>query len=381
MNETAKNANKSGWFTRLRQRLVAVPRRVWLSLLVVSVLVHIMAVGAVLVLLFGGERGGGDGETSVVISAGEIGPEELQLDLTAQSPPEQVVEATAELDLSELLEVPLDTDFNDMMMDNATMAAIAPAMPMPSAAVTQRALPGGGLIDGTPQTFADYIEHLQNTGIDVVFAIDATGSMVWVHRKVRERMGQLAGYVRNLVPLARFGIIAYRDYNDYEFVTRISQPSFDIVKGRDFMAAIDAVGGGDVPEAVTQALRDAESKIAWRPGAQRVVIVIGDAPPHARESGEAAQIAERMKSRGGRLSLLDSRVEANLSMLGRNLPQNGRADLLRQGVMPQFKRLARLGGGTAATLAAERQLMKTLALLIFDDRFHDELAPFLANLE
>lgn len=381
MNETAKNANKSGWFTRLRQRLVAVPRRVWLSLLVVSVLVHIMAVGAVLVLLFGGERGGGDGETSVVISAGEIGPEELQLDLTAQSPPEPVVEATAELDLSELLEVPLDTDFNDMMMDNATMAAIAPAMPMPSAAVTQRALPGGGLIDGTPQTFADYIEHLQNTGIDVVFAIDATGSMVWVHRKVRERMGQLAGYVRNLVPLARFGIIAYRDYNDYEFVTRISQPSFDIVKGRDFMAAIDAVGGGDVPEAVTQALRDAESKIAWRPGAQRVVIVIGDAPPHARESGEAAQIAERMKSRGGRLSLLDSRVEANLSMLGRNLPQNGRADLLRQGVMPQFKRLARLGGGTAATLAAERQLMKTLALLIFDDRFHDELAPFLANLE
>lgn len=381
MNETAKNANKSGWFTRLRQRLVAVPRRVWLSLLAVSVLVHIMAVGAVLVLLFGGERGGGDGETSVVISAGEIGPEELQIDLTAQSPPEPVVEATAELDLSELLEVPLDTDFNDMMMDNATMAAIAPAMPMPSAAVTQRALPGGGLIDGTPQTFADYIEHLQNTGIDVVFAIDATGSMVWVHRKVRERMGQLAGYVRNLVPLARFGIIAYRDYNDYEFVTRISQPSFDIVKGRDFMTAIDAVGGGDVPEAVTQALRDAESKIAWRPGAQRVVIVIGDAPPHARESGEAAQIAERMKSRGGRLSLLDSRVEANLSMLGRNLPQNGRADLLRQGVMPQFKRLARLGGGTAATLAAERQLMKTLALLIFDDRFHDELAPFLANLE
>lgn len=381
MSETNKKPDKSGWFTQLKRRLIAVPRRVWLSLLAVSILVHIVAVGAVLVLLFGGERGGGDGETSVVISAGEIGPDELQLDLTAQSPPEPVVEAVAELDLSELLEVPLDTDFNDMMMDNATMAAIAPAMPMPSAAVTQRALPGGGLIDGTPQTFADYIEHLQNTGIDVVFAIDATGSMVWVHRKVRERMGQLAGYVRNLVPLARFGIIAYRDYNDYEFVTRISQPSFDIVKGRDFMAAIDAVGGGDVPEAVTQALRDAETKIAWRPGAQRVVIVIGDAPPHGRESGEAAQIAERMKSRGGRLSLLDSRVEANLSMLGRNLPQNGRADLLRQGVMPQFKRLARLGGGTAATLAAERQLMKTLALLIFDDRFHDELAPFLANLE
>ena len=128
-------------------------------------------------------------------------------------------------------------------------------------------------------------------------------------------------------------------------------------------------------------MRDAERKIAWRPGAQRVVIVIGDAPPHSHEAGEAAEIAERLKSRGGRLSLLDSRVEANRAMLGRLRAPSGRADLLKQGTMPQFKRLARLGGGTAATLAAERQLMKTLALLIFDDKFHDELAPFLANLE
>ena len=377
----SKKTPNSGWLNKLRARLVGVPRRVWLALLAVSLAVHIGAVGAVLVVLFGGERGGGAAQDSVVISAGEAGPEELDLDLQTPPSPEPVPTAQAELDLSELLEVPLDSDFNDLMMDNATMAAIAPAMPMPSAAVTQRALPGGGLISGVPQTFADYIEHLQKTGIDVVFAIDATGSMVWVHKKVRERMAQLATYVRNLVPLARFGIIVYRDYQDYEFVTRISQPSFDILRGRDFMAGIDAVGGGDIPEAVTQALRDAEKRIAWRPGAQRVVIIIGDAPPHSREAGEAAEIAERLKARGGRLSLLDSRVEANRAMLGRVSPSEGRVDLVKQGVMPQFKRLARLGGGTAATLSAERQLMKTLALLIFDDRFHDELAPFLANLE
>jgi hypothetical protein len=67
--------------------------------------------------------------------------------------------------------------------------------------------------------------------------------------------------------------------------------------------------------------------------------------------------------------------------LGRGDPTGSGVDLVKKGVMPVFRRLARLGGGTAATLAAERQLMKTLALLIFDDRFHDELAPFLANLE
>ena len=376
----SSRARKSGWFSRLRSRLVSVPRRVWLGLFALSLAVHVAAVGLMLLLLFGGERGGGEAQDSVVISAGEAGPEEIDLVLEA-TPPDELREAEAELDLSELLDVPLDTDFNDLMMDNAGMAAIAPAMPLPSAAVTQRAMPGGGLISGAPQTFADYIEHLQNTGIDVVFAIDATGSMVWVHRNVRQRMQQLAAYVRNLVPLARFGIIVYRDYSDIDFVTKISQPSFDILKARRFMAEIDAVGGGDYPEAVTQALRDAEGQIAWRPGAQRVVIVIGDAPPHRHETGEAAEIAERMRSRGARLSLLDSRVEANRAMLGRAKPTERKVDLMAQGAMPEFRRLARLGGGVAATLAAERQLMKTLALLIFDDRFHDELAPFLANLE
>ena len=374
-------SQKSGWFGRMRARLIAVPRRVWLSLLAASLAAHILAVGLVLVLLFGGDRGGGDAADSLVISSGEAAPEDIDLELPQHVPVEAPRLADAELDLSELLEVPLEADFNDLMMDNAQMAAIAPAMPLPSAAVTQRAMSGGGLISGVPQSFADYIQHLQKTGIDVVFAIDATGSMVWVHRTVRQRMTQLAAYVRGLVPLARFGIIVYRDYNDIDFVTRISQPSFDIEKARLFMGGIDALGGGDHPEAVTQALRESETVIGWRSGAQRVVIIIGDAPPHAREMNEAAEIAERFKSRGGRLSLLDSRVEANRALLGRGKPTGSGVDLVKQGVMPVFRRLARLGGGTAATLAAERQLMKTLALLIFDDRFHDELAPFLANLE
>ena len=89
---------------------------------------------------------------------------------------------------------------------------------------------------------------------------------------------------------------------------------------------------------MTQALRDSENLIGWRSGAQRVVIIIGDAPPHAREMNEAAEIAERFKSRGGRLSLLDSRVEANRALLGRGKPTYSGVDLVKQGVMPVFRR-------------------------------------------
>ena len=154
MSDNAINPQKSGWFGRMRARLVAVPPRVWWSLLAASLALHIVAVGVVLVLLFGGERGGGAEADSIVISAGEAGPEELDLVLPQDNQVELPRLAEAELDLSELLEVPLEADFNDLMMDNAQMATIAPAMPMPSAAVTQRALPGGGLISGVPKTLA-----------------------------------------------------------------------------------------------------------------------------------------------------------------------------------------------------------------------------------
>ena len=372
-------APQSSWLTRLKN----LPRRWWIAFFAVSLVVHVIGVGTVLVLLFGGARGGDDAAESLIISAAANAPESIDLELP--DPGEIEREAEAELDLSEILEVPLEIDFNQVMMEAASTSAIAPAMPAPSEAATQRAAPGGGLISGVPQTFADYIQYLRQTGIDVVFVIDATGSMVWVHNRVRERIEALSQYVRNLVPLARFGVIAYRDYQDPEFVIRLSQPSFDIVKARSFMSKLDALGGGDIPEAVTEALRQAENTISWRAGAQRVLIVIGDAPPHRYEADEALMIAGRMNRRGARLSVVDSRVEANRSYLGRTGGQGGFSlqspSLRQQDVLPAFRALAKSGGGLAVTLAAERQLMKTLALLIFDDRFYDELAPFLASLE
>ena len=85
MRENAVNSRKSGWFGRMRMRLVAVPPRIWWSLLAASLALHVLAVGVVLVLLFGGERGGGAEAESIVISAGDVGPEELDLELPQEN--------------------------------------------------------------------------------------------------------------------------------------------------------------------------------------------------------------------------------------------------------------------------------------------------------
>ena len=359
----------------LRARLRDVPSRQWWQLFALSACVHIVAVAVLLVLLFGGEQGGGDAPAAIVLAAPAAGvPEALD---APDKIADVVQDAPDVIDLAEVLELPLIDALDAAQWQLSESAALAPALPLPSQSLVQRA-EGGGLISGVPQSFADYITRLQESGLDVLFVIDATGSMVWVHELVRARIEVLATYIRSLVPLARFGLIVYRDYHDPEFVTRQVQPRFDIDAIKTFMAGIDAQGGGDIPEAITAALRLTEGATQWRAGAQRVVIVVGDAPPHANEAAEALAIAARLKSSGGRLSALDSRVAANRAALGRFAVGS---DVKKEGVMRAFRHLARAGGGTAASLSDEKRLMKTLALLIFDDRFHDDIAPFLANLE
>ncbi|MEC8291701.1 MAG: DUF1415 family protein, partial [Pseudomonadota bacterium] len=47
-------APRPNWLTRLKN----LPRRWWITFFAISLVVHVIGVGTVLVLLFGGERGG-----------------------------------------------------------------------------------------------------------------------------------------------------------------------------------------------------------------------------------------------------------------------------------------------------------------------------------
>ena len=46
--------------------------------------------------------------------------------------------------------------------------------------------------------------------------------------------------MRSLVPLARFGVVAYRDHDDPEFLTRQQPLTFSVVKLRRFLDALEA---------------------------------------------------------------------------------------------------------------------------------------------
>ena len=114
--------------------------------------------------------------------------------------------------------------------------------------------------------------------------MDATGSM---RDELADLRASLLGIIRvldRLAPSLRVGFVAYKDRGD-PYVTRAfpltAMSDAGAQGGLRFVLEIDAEGGGDVPEPVDLALEVA-SRMDWRQGAQGRIVVIGDAPAHAR---------------------------------------------------------------------------------------------------
>jgi len=116
--------------------------------------------------------------------------------------------------------------------------------------------------------------------IDVVFAVDTTGSMGPLIESAKRTVWGIAGHIREVDAQAdvRIGLVAYRDIGD-EYVTRAYPLSGDLDQMFVNLSSFRANGGGDVPEHVSAALNDA-MKMQWRPGAKKIVFVVGDAEPH-----------------------------------------------------------------------------------------------------
>ncbi len=130
--------------------------------------------------------------------------------------------------------------------------------------------------------------------VDVVFAIDATGSMKDDIELLREKL--VPRLTQELVAFGdvRFGLLLYRDYGDNFWTRGLPVKFYDWAKSLDdFLSDLNGfkiVGteGGDVPEAVYEALYASMDFYKWREDAVKKIILIGDAEPHPtpRRSGK-----------------------------------------------------------------------------------------------
>ena len=119
--------------------------------------------------------------------------------------------------------------------------------------------------------------------VDIVFAVDTTGSMGGLLDGAKRTVWSIANQVRSIDPDAdlRVGLVAYRDLGD-DYVTRDFALTDDLDAMYVELTGYQAAGGGDVPENVDAALYDAVHKMKWRDGAKKMIFLVGDAPPSSR---------------------------------------------------------------------------------------------------
>ncbi|WP_313317845.1 VWA domain-containing protein [Stenotrophomonas sp.] len=118
--------------------------------------------------------------------------------------------------------------------------------------------------------------------LDLVFMVDATGSMADEIDKLRD---SLQGIVRDIGSLPShpdicLGLVTYRDRGD-EYFVRGWDLSNNVAAFQKVLDGVQANGGGDYPEAMNEAFDHAVQAINWRGSSTtRLLVSLADAPPH-----------------------------------------------------------------------------------------------------
>ena len=127
----------------------------------------------------------------------------------------------------------------------------------------------------------------QRAQLDLVFVVDATGSMDDEIFKLKATLRTIAQDVARLPaqPDLCFALVSYRDKGD-AYLVRSHDFTNDLNAFQGVLNQLQAAGGGDYPEAMNEALVEAVHHLSWRgTGTTRMVFLLADAPPHLDTSG------------------------------------------------------------------------------------------------
>lgn len=139
--------------------------------------------------------------------------------------------------------------------------------------------------------------------VDIVFAIDATGSMKDDIEKLKHEWIPILKDDLKKINDVNLGLLFYRDYGDNFYMNNLPVKYFAFTNDVEvFVKNIKSVRiigneGGDIPEAVYEAIFASMEFYQWRTGSSKKVILIGDAEPHPtprRSKRYTKELVEKM---------------------------------------------------------------------------------------
>jgi hypothetical protein len=120
--------------------------------------------------------------------------------------------------------------------------------------------------------------------VDLVLCLDTTGSMAPYIDGIRKMLIPMMMNIIAEFTGFRIGMVLYRDYPPDTYVTKLVPFTKDFSIFQRYLNAAVTWGGGDIPEAVYEALYDGADKFPWA-AESRLIILVGDAPPHPKPRG------------------------------------------------------------------------------------------------
>jgi hypothetical protein len=154
---------------------------------------------------------------------------------------------------------------------------------------TEIARSGGGdlIYSRSPDDVTDMIraalERERGKSIEIVICLDTTNSMKKYIDPLRVKLIPMLQELLSGFPSFRIGMVLFKDYNDI-YLTRVVPFTTDFTRFQRELNSIRVTGGGDIPEAVYEAIYDGATRFTWI-AESRIMILIGDAPPHPKPRG------------------------------------------------------------------------------------------------
>ncbi|MGO9607294.1 MAG: vWA domain-containing protein [Candidatus Binataceae bacterium] len=294
------------------------------------------------------------------------------------------------------------SEMNDLDMPEVPMPDVAPQqMDTPQGVDTSQALAfaqeymrvpngigigrgpgmGSGYGPGFNGGFGGFIGELRRKGLDVVLVIDGTGSMNLIIDDVKAKMAQLIQSMHRLVPIARVGIVVYGGEKD---PLQIQPLTLSPQKLADFLSHVSAQGGGEWEENMYGACKQAINGMDWKPYAQKVIVLVGDSPPHKEDFAPLLQLIQKFKNENGRFNTVDVAAEEHerferefwLKVHRQEPPQASPLPEFMQQTRSAFKVLAGAGGGSMESLSKDTHINQQVLILAFGEQWQNAVAAF-----